>query len=282
MLPLPVGDARRGPLWSVLFCVVGTGFAACGPPPPVIWEGTHRVEGIVAPGATLVIAAGGVPAVRAGLSPLRWPEDTVACPGTQVAASVEGDTIVAVWWSASSAQSLVLRLARSPDGGITWEEGLTIGGAVPGSSGCRRPPSGLAVDGTTGTVHVAYHGSDGDRTGILARRISRGATRAATRAADPDLVAASGTPVLAAVAAAGDTVIVAFESADSGESTVWLAIWTRTPQIPVVVGAVSEPGVRAFAPVAAIRAGQLAVAWIEARRGAVGPTVVARVGRFNR
>ncbi len=270
--------ARRQRRLAVLAATALSASVTCGDSFPVAWDGEHRVAGLVAPGVTLVLGDGDVPAILPAIAPLRWPSDSLACPGTRAAIAGPGDTLVAAWWSGDSAAYLVLRTARSPDGGLNWDSPVAAGLATPGASRCTRPPPGIAVDGGTGDVLLAYQGRADTASGIVVSVVSR----ASGRARAPQLVAPGERPAMAAIAAAGDTVIVAFEAPYAGDASVWLAISSGSGHIPSVAGRASSGRARAFAPIAALRGSRIAVAWIEARNGSAGPSVVARVGTLRR
>ncbi|HVZ49759.1 MAG TPA: hypothetical protein VG916_13320, partial [Gemmatimonadaceae bacterium] len=62
---------------------------------------------------------------------------------------------------------------------------------------------------------------------------------------------------------------------------IWLAISSGSAHISAASRRVSGDGAHAFAPVVAIRAGQVAVAWNEAARGAAAAAAVVRTGRIG-
>ncbi|MDA1080378.1 MAG: hypothetical protein O2973_01685 [Gemmatimonadetes bacterium] len=241
---------------------------------------------LIAPGATMVLADGGVPAVQSPWAPLRWPDDSAACEGTQVAIRLLGDTLLAAWWRSDSAQAPELRVARSSNGGIHWDSAGTVGVAPLSRSACRRPPPGVAMDRVSGTVFLAYFGMTADSAGIVVGRLVSGgpatAPSATPTAVPAALVSPGDAPRAAAIAVDGDTVVIAFQGQGSADGSIWLAISTGTRHIPEVVGEVSNGETAAFAPMVAFGQARVAVAWNVGRRGPDGPAVVARVGRIRR
>lgn len=260
-----------------LIATACTSLLACSGSGAITWDVERRVSGVMAGGATLVLADGGVPAVRAAWTPVRWPDDSAACAGSQVAVISPGDAAVAAWWH-FDATGLRLLAARSADGGLTWGPSIVIAADDPRPGGCTRPPPGIGLDAATGAAHFAFHGRIGGTAGLAVSVIRRGSPTAAPST----LVATGGTPRPAAVAASRDTVAVAFESPSTPDDAVWLAISLGSGHIPRVVGRVSSAGARAYDPTITVRNGQVGVAWNEHRDRAGGPAAVARVGRFNR
>ena len=267
----PFGLTRR--LW-VTTVVAGL---ACAPEQPVTWQAEQRADGIIAPGAVVRLEDGGIPTVQLPPPPLRWPDDSAACPNTWAVASAGGDSVIAAWWSAAARGEPVLRSAWSANGGIDWGDPVTIGVAAPSSGGCRRAPPGVNVDAGTGSALAVYDGQVGDSAGVA---LVRG-LKAGREPRPAQLIVSGRGSGRAAVAAAGDTAVVAYEFTDANGNAIWLAISLGSDHIPVVIGAVNGGGNSPFAPIVAVRNGQVAVAWNEARRGSDGPFVVVRVGRLN-
>jgi len=254
--------------------------AGCTPPPPgpVAWEPDRRVPGAMAPGARMVLLESGIPAMQPVLTPVRWPDDSLACPASFVAAGLGVGTVFAVWRTTLDSGATQLRAARSSDGGIAWDESHPVGAIERTGSGCRRPPAAISVDSATGTVHVVYHGKAAAGIGVVSVR----ARSPAWLFGAPELIARGGLPATAAIAAYGDTVAVVFESPAPPPGEIWLALSAAGRDIPGARVVLSVPGVRAFAPAVALSGGRIGVAWNEARHGGEGPMAVARVGRLGR
>lgn len=273
----PIRPIRRQ--HALLVAAVVTGFvASCAEDGSGIrWEEQKNVVGAIAPGAHLILDEVGRAAVGMGFVPLSWPEDSTACPGTQAGARARGDTAYAVWWRRNAYGHGDLLIARS-DNGLYWSESTLLGGAVPSANICNRPPPAIGIDAATGTAYVAWHGMSNLGPGILVMQ--------APTPGKPGSVAFridSGAAVrMASIAASNDTVVLAFEAEESWGRGIRLALSATRGHIPTVRGAVSPSGVRAFAPLVALRDGRVAVAWNERRRADAPPSAAARVGTILR
>jgi hypothetical protein len=241
------------------------------------WAEAKRSNAIIAPGAQLTIGDGGAAGIGLAWTPLRWPDDSTACAGTQVGARARGDTSYAVWWRRNSYGHGDLMISRS-DNGVKWTEPTLIGGAVPASNICSRPPPALGVDLGTGAAYVAWHGMTNLGPGML---VMQAPTQG--KAGSVAVRLDQGASVrMASVAASHDTVAIAFESETTAGSEIRLALSVTRGHIPDIRGAVSPSGVRAFAPLVALRDGRVAVAWNEGRRANAPPGAAARVGTILR
>jgi hypothetical protein len=272
---IPLTRPRTALLVTVLAAVFG---AACTENTSGLeWEEQKSVNGMIAPGAQLVLDEGGRAAISAGFTPLRWPEDSTACPGTHVGARARGDTAYALWWRRNAYGHGDLLIARSDDG-VHWGESTLLGGAVPAANICNRPPPAIGIDAGTGKAYVAWHGMSNFGPGILIMQApTPGKPGSAAFRID------SAAPVrMAAIAALNDTVAVVFEAEESWGRGIRLALSATPGHIPVIRGAVSPSGVRAFAPLVALRDGRVAVAWNEGRRADTPPMAAARVGTILR
>jgi hypothetical protein len=266
--------------WLAAALVVTHAGCTSPPPPPdgpVVWEPDRRIPGAMAPGATMVLVDGGIPAMQPAWNPVRWPDDSLACAGSFAVARARADTMFAVWRAATT-DSTQLWLARSGNGGLAWEAPVAIGPAEQFGRGCRRPPAGMAVDTLRGVVHVAYYGAASRATGIVTIHIARDGQSVSK----PELIARGDVPTVAAIAARGDTVAIVFEAPVSPGGIIWLALSTHRRQISPVRMPLSTPGVRASVPGVALAAGRVGAAWNEGRHGTEGPAAVARVGRLVR
>ena len=272
-----IGPGGAGP-WLTAALLVTLAGCTSQPPGPVAWEPDRRVPGAMAPGARMVLLESGIPAILPVLTPVRWPDDSLACAGSFVAAGLGMGTVFAVWRTTMDSGATQLRAAHSSDGGIAWDAPQPVGAVERTGSGCRRPPAAISVDSATGTVHVVYHGRAVAGTGVVAVR----ARRPAWLFGAPELIAKGTLPATASVAANADTVAVVFESPASPPGEIWLALSAAGRQIPGARVMLSTPGVRAFAPAVAVSGGRVGAAWNEARHGGQGPTAVARVGRLGR
>jgi hypothetical protein len=272
---IPPDRQRHALLVAVAAAALG---AACAENTSgVEWEDQKSVPGAIAPGAQLVLAEGGRAAIGPGFTPLRWPEDSTTCPGTQVGARARGDTAYAVWWRRNAYGHGDLFIARSDDG-VHWGESTLLGGAVPSPNICDRPPPAIGIDAGTGKAYVAWHGMSNFGPGILIMQAPTPGKPGSTA-----FRIDSAAPVrMVAIAAMNDTVAVAFETEESWGRGIRLALSATPGHIPSIRGAVSPSGARAFAPLVALRDGRVAVAWNEGRRADAPPKAAARVGTILR
>lgn len=255
------------------------GLACSKPAPqPITWEPDRRVAGAAAPGATMVLLDGGIPAMQQAWTPVRWPDDIRACKATYVGARGRGDTVYAAWRTGGDSLTTTVQVARSVNAGIAWSDAMLVGGAAPSYSGCVLPPPGLAVDSVSGTVHIVFYSPVVSARGVVYSTAPRNGGRFAT----PVLIVQGARPVQAAVAANSDTVAVVFESPTMPEGAMRLALFLGASHIPAIRLALSDTEIRAFAPAVAVRQGRIGAAWNEARHGTDGPAAVARVGRWTR
>jgi hypothetical protein len=248
---------------------------SCGEPPKIRWEAEKRVPALIAPGARLTITESGQAAIVPAWTPIRWPEDSTACPGSHVGVRARGDTAYAAWWHRNSYGYADLMLARSDDG-LRWNKGEIMGGAVGTERSCSRPPPALTADSATGAVYMAWHGMSQWGPGMLFAEVP-------TAGRHPFAVRIDSLePVMrmAAVAAHADTVAVLWEVPTEEGSELRLAISMLAGHIPMVRGIVRSKETRVLAPVVAVHGGRVAVAWNEGRRGEAPPAAAARVGKI--
>ena len=253
---------------------------ACSQPvrQPILWDEDRRVAGAVAPGVTMVLLAGGVPAVQVAWAPVRWPDDAAACTQTFTAGRGRGDTVYAAWRTGKDSTTTVVRVARSVNSGIAWGPPVSLGAAEPAPQGCARPAPGIALDTLASAVHVVFHGIYAGVAGTFSASTTRGNRAFAT----PVLIAKGARPAPAAIAALGDTLAVVFESPTVPEGAIWLAISLGAGHIPDIRMALSPAGIHAFSPSVAVGEGRVGAAWNEGRHGGQGPAAVAREGRWAR
>ena len=266
---------RLGPVAAALLVAVACAEPAPDPR-PIAWDADRRIAGAAAPGATMVLVADGVPAMQPAWAPINWPDDPLACTGSFVGVPASGDTVYAAWRTGKDSTTTSVRVARSANAGIAWDAPTTIGVADRAPTGCTFPPPFIAFDHVAGAVDVVFYAPG--RRGLFLST----APREGGGFGPPVLIAEGGRPVPAAVAAAGDTVAVVYESPTLPVGAMWLAISFGARHIPTMRLALSVPGVRAFAPAVAVGAGHLGAAWNEAPHGSQGPAAIARVGRWTR
>ena len=252
--------------------------AACMPS-PVEW-----VEGRVvdASGEALVIGADGrvSPAPRAAIQVQAVPASD-ACPGSLQIARATATEVYGVWWSPRPDGSVRLLSSRSADGGASWMQPVPVDTTDRGGRGCARPAPAIAADSTTGYVHVVYYVEGPDGPGLFFSHSMEGGELYH----EPVPVVYGRGPVSGAVAADGNTVVVAYEDPNTRRPRVGLQISHTMghlfeERIPVVSGgnvASSEPKV-------AVRGRTVAVGWTERPTGSRGDeegVPVVKVGELQ-
>ena len=275
MCPLTL-RARARSVRGVLCLALTAG--ACAPS-PVEW-----VEGRVAgsAGDALTIGADGRAALgpAAPIVPASVPASD-ACPGSLVLARAGAKELYGVWWAPRPEGSVRLMSALSEDGGATWESEVPVDTTDRGHRGCARPAAGIAADSTSGYVHVVYYVEGPDGPGLF---FSHSMERGMLYHEPVPVVYGSG-PVSAAVAADGNTVVVAYEDPNAQRARIGLQI-SRTmghlfeERMPVI----SSGNAASSEPKVAVRGNTLAVGWTERPTGsrADEPGVpVVRVGEIR-
>lgn len=225
-------------------------------------------DGQAALGETIPIAVQSVPAAD-------------ACPGSLALARAGATELYGIWWAPRQSGSVSLLSARSVDGGASWSTPVPVDTTDRGLRGCSRPAPAVAADSSTGYVHVVYYVEGPDGPGLFFSHSMEGGELYH----EPVPVVYGPGPVTGAVAADGNTVVVAYEDPNTQRGRVGLQI-SRTmghlfeERIPIISGgnaASSEPRV-------AVRGNTVAVGWVERPNGARpedrGVTIV-RVGEIR-
>lgn len=204
-----------------------------------------------------------------------------ACPGSVRFARAGGSEMYGVWWSPRPDASVRLLSARSVDGGLTWAGVVPVDTTDRGHRGCARPAPAVVADSATGYVHVVYYVEGPDGPGLFfSHAMDRGELYH-----EPVPVVYGMGPVTGAVAADGNTVVVAYEDPNSLRPRIGLQL-SRTmghlfeERIPVV----STGSAASSAPGVAVRGRTLAVGWVERPTGSRGdePGVgVVKVGEIR-
>jgi len=192
--------------------------------------------------------------MEAPWAPLRLPGDSLACAETYVFARARADTAYGAWWQRDSI-GVSVAVARTPDGGISWE---TLDARVRGrtAGGCERPHPAVAADSVSGQAAVAWVSDSARRPQLVVERL--------TGAAPVRLVADSAVSLgLASLAVADSSLAVAWDAATAGAESrgVWLAMWRGASHIRVMHSRLSAADTRAFAPSVAIGDGRIVAAW---------------------
>lgn len=249
-------------------------------PQPVRWdEAVARRTGAMADSATLALdaaAADGIAFVPLWTPPT-WPDEEAQCPATRRATRAPGDEAYASWFTVRADSSVLLRVARSDDGGRTWNAPVTADAMDRGRAGCARPVPFIAADSVNGYVHLVYYLDAAEGAGLFfTHTMERGALFH-----EPVPIVYGDRPSAAAVASRGDTVIVAYEDPNSRMPRLGLALSRLQGHIfEHRIPASDETG-EARTPRVAFRGTRLAVAWTATQRGGGVPRTVIRSGTLH-
>lgn len=239
-------------------CLIGlavVGMAGCTPP-PIDWTGTRSVQ---APSANVALSSTGA-AIEDSMSVLaaRLTLPLPACAGS-VRAARAGHALFAVWWSPRADSSARLVSAKTNDDGATWSI-AQVDTTDRSVGGCHRSSPAIAVDASSGYVHVTYamlaqegpgiffaHSMDGGMTFHSPVPLVYGERLGAT-----------------SVAASGDRVVVAFEDPNSQSSRIGLALSRTMGHIfENRVLPVSDDNGSATVPIVTLHGARISVAWQE-------------------
>ncbi|CAN5601857.1 hypothetical protein BH23GEM1_BH23GEM1_03700 [soil metagenome] len=173
----------------------------------------------------------------------------------------------AAWWEAGEDGGSVLMLARSPDGGATWEAPIVADDRDAGGLRCSRPPPSLFSDETSEYLHVSYHISPPGSPGVYFTHSMKASVLGTSGEGVlhmPVPVTHGERPVLSSVAGRGDTVVVAFEDPNSARPRILLAYSTGAGHVFEAPRAVSPAGAAATVPRVTLTADSVRVQWMEA------------------
>jgi hypothetical protein len=249
--------------------------AACVPQ-PVAWEGVSRTEGALADSLTLALDVGTTPVPRfePRWVPASWPVDGAACTRTRRAAFAPAAPAYASWFAIRPDSSVVLKVARSDDRGLSWLPAVVADSTDVGRTGCSRDAPYISVDSASGYVHVVYHLVAREGAGIFfAHSMDGGALFH-----EPVPIVYGDRPGAASVASDGDVVAVAFEDPNSRMPRLGLALSVTQGHIFERRAAVSDETGEARTPRIAVRDGRVAIAWTTTQRGGALPRTALRVG----
>lgn len=265
--------SRIPALVALLFLSLG-----CAPQ-PVRWEAeVTRREGTLADSLRLTFASdGAAPTFRSAWRPPSWPAEPGLCVATLRSSEVIDGEVYASWFRARPDSSVILRVARSDDGGRSWNAGVDADTTDRGRAGCARPAPFIAADSLNGYVHVVYHLDAIEGSGLFfTHTMERGALFHS-----PVPIVYGDRPSRAAVASRGDTVAVVFEDPNSRQPRLGLALsFTQGHIFEYRVSASDEHG-EALAPRVALRGARIAIAWTSAQRGGGTPRIALRLGTID-
>ena len=174
--------------------------------------------------------------------------------------------VVALWWSVRPDSSAWLVSARGTEGGATWEPAVPVDTFDRGTRGCARPAPAVAFEPATRYVHVAYWLDAPEGAGVFYAHSMDGG-----RLYDPEAepIVYGERVARAAVAARGDTVVVAFEDPNTRPPQVALAVSTTGGHIFVdKTIRVSGSTAAAVEPSVALDTAGVLVEWVERQQGA--------------
>lgn len=262
-------------------------------PQPVRWdEAIARQDGTLAAGVRLTLGDDGASGFGVAWTPAAWPTEPGLCAATRRAvqalepepaapdpAARETDTseAYASWFTARPDSSVLLRVARSDDGGRTWNAAVTADSTDVGRAGCARPTPFLSADPLNGYVHLAYHLVAREGAGVFfTHSMERGALFH-----EPVPIVYGDRPSTASVASRGDTVIVAYEDPNSRLPRLGLALSRTQGHIFEWRVAASDETGEARTPLVAVRGARIVVAWTATQRGGATPRIVVRQGTLK-
>ncbi len=249
-------------------------------PQPVDWsEDIERVEGVLADSMRLVFKAdapGGV-AFAPLWRPPTWPSEPSQCRASLRADRALGDEAYASWFTVREDSSVVLRVARSDDGGLTWNAAVTADSVDVGRAGCARPVPYIAADSLNGYVHIVYYLDAREGAGLFfTHTMERGALFH-----EPVPIVYGDRPSAAAVASRGDTVAVVFEDPNSKLPRLGIALSRLQGHIFEQRASASDDTGEARTPRIALRGTQLVIGWTSTSRGGTMPRTATRSGKIS-
>lgn len=204
------------------------------------------------------------------------PVFTGQCAGSaRVAQDTSTGDWYAVWWGARTDSTADVLVARSSDG-VTWSPALRVDSTDAGRVGCQRPAPAIAADG--GNVFVVYAMTAREGPGIFASHsMDRG-----MMFHSPVAVVYGERIGLAAVAARGDIVAVAYEDPNSAPRRISLALSRTMGHLFQHRMAVSpSTGQPVRAPGVALGDGRVAVTWTGAVPADASAPRVVRIGELR-
>jgi hypothetical protein len=264
---------------SALATLVALMLTACVPQPVQWAEEIARTEGPLADSLRLSFASAESDAVEFVplWTPPTWPSEPRLCPATLRADRAPGDEAYASWFSVRDDSSVVLRVARSDDAGLTWNAAVTADSLDVGRAGCDRPVPYISADAFNGYVHVVYYLDAREGAGLFfTHTMERGALFH-----EPVPIVYGDRPSLAAVASRGDTVAVVFEDPNSRLPRLGLALSRVQGHIFEHRLSASDETGEARTPRIALRGTQLVVGWTSTSRGGTMARTAIRSGTIT-
>lgn len=210
-------------------------------------------------------------------TPPTWPDEPNLCVATLRADRALGEEAYASFFTALPDSSVLLRVARSDDGGRSWNPAVTADAMDRGRDGCARPAPYIAADTINAYVHVVYFLDAVEGAGLFfTHTMERGALFH-----EPVPIMYGDRPSHASVASRGDTVIVAYEDPNSRMPRLGLALSRTQGHIFEYRIAASDETGEARTPRVALLGTRLAVAWTATPRGGGTPRTTIRFGTLS-
>lgn len=168
-----------------------------------------------------------------------------------------GPATVAAWWRVRSDSSAELIVARSLDGGVSWNRLVVADSADRSVRGCARPAPAIAADSASGYIDIAYFMEPKSGSGIFFSHSMDGGKT--FHAAVP--VVFGEKPSSVGLATSGDRVAVAYEDPNSMEPAVGAALSRTMGHIFEYRAAISSDNERAMNPIVDLRGDTVKVWW---------------------
>jgi hypothetical protein len=243
---------------KVLLCIVCLGGLGCARP-PVDWDGPPVHSSVALPPAVVL-----TPGAHGQSAQIATPESKGApkherrqCPSSIRFAFGRDSLVYAAWWTVRPDSSAELRVARSQDNGRRWDKPVTADDRDRSVMGCSRPSPAIAYDADSGYLHLAYYLEPAEGSGIFYEHLMQGMFHA------PVVIVYGERPVAAAVSAAGDTVVVAYEDPNRRTPQIVLALSYTAGHLFDTRVAASGDDVDARAPVVRVNGQRVAVGWYQ-------------------
>jgi len=178
----------------------------------------------------------------------------------------------AAWWHVRLDSSAALQMARSDDGGKTWERPMPVDTADISSNGCDRPAPSVATVGDD--LYVAYSMAAPEGKGVFFAHTMGSMLHA------PVSVIYGERLVPTAIAAEGDRAIVAYEEPNGMREQIDIALSSTQGHIFEWHTTASRSVDAARSPAVALAGREVAVSWLMVRTGDTTRNRVVRVGRI--